>query len=345
MKRIVSAMLAAVVTVSLCGAAFAAEPVSNTPYPQVEFQYTQTVTPGTIRYASQNPNSEYFYDAYWNNDADTARHQCLAACLSMALSYVGVEATPGYILAQNGGVAKPSNSWGGSTYLTPSFDTAWASYVSGNGSYSPPIIHLNSYSSGGHYVLVIAKVSDTVYQVADPYNSELWNITISGGTASYDYYGAAKTDSFDGTIQYYLKNSGVPTAPQPSEPVTTTVLKFNIGSSTYTKDGEERTTDVAPYIKNGRTYLPAGIVCLELGASVSWDQSTKTVTISKDSTVLKMTINSTAVTLNGKPETLATAPELTSNRTCLPITYVVRAFGGDVSWEAETRTVTITLSE
>ena len=341
MKRFFSVVVAAALAAALCVGAFAEDSVGYTPYPQVEFQYTQTVVPGTIRYASQNPNGRYFYDAYWNSDAELARHQCLAACLSMALSYVGVEATPGYILSQNNNYAKPNNNWGGSTCLYPAFDAAWSSYVNGDGTYSPPIIHLSSYSSGGHYVLVIAKVSDTVYKVADPYNSELWDITISGGNASYDYYGTPKTDYIDGSIQYYLNNGGIPTSPEPV--AESTVLKFNINSSIYTKNGEERTTDVAPYIKNDRTYLPAGIVCLELGAGVSWDQDTQSVTITKGSTVLKMTINSTAVTLNGRAETLATAPELKNDRTCLPITYVARALGAEVSWEGETETVTITL--
>ena len=350
-KKLLVFLLSAAVTASaLCsfsGGAFAAQAVSNPPYPQVEFQYTDTVTPGVIRYTSQNQNSDVFDARYWNNDASAAQHQCLAACLSMTLSYVGVDATPGYILAQNGGVAKPSSSWGGSTYSKPSFAAAWQNYYTGDGKYSPPIIHLNSYSSGGHYVLVIAKVSDNVYQVADPYETDLWKITVSGSTVSYNYYGASKTDTIDGAIQYYKENGGIPgavTEPEP-QPAVQTELKFVIGSTSFTNNGTEKLMDIAPYIKNGRTYLPARYVCEEMGADVEWDQATSTVTITRDGIVIALRINSTAATVNGQPETLATAPEIYGGRTCLPIRYVVQTLGGEVGWEQSTKTATITFTD
>lgn len=96
-EKIISTMLCAAMVFSLAAGlsgAASADAVDTPPYPNVEFGYTETVTPGTIRYTSQNPKSDCFYAAYWNNDASLAQHQCLAACLSMDLSYVGVDATP-----------------------------------------------------------------------------------------------------------------------------------------------------------------------------------------------------------------------------------------------------------
>jgi hypothetical protein len=358
-EKIISTMLCAAMVFSLAAGlsgAASADAVDTPPYPNVEFGYTETVTPGTIRYTSQNPKSDCFYAAYWNNDASLAQHQCLAACLSMDLSYVGVDATPGYILSQNGGVARPAYGWGGSKYISTSFDTAMQNYMGGAGDYSPPIIHLNSYSSGGHYVLVIGKVSDTVYRVADPYDDDLWLITISGTSVSYNYYGTPKTDVIDGAIQYFKDNGGVavvqpspePSAspePEPSPAPVVKGLEFVIGSKSYTDNGVKTAMDVAPYIKNSRTYLPARFVCEALGADVEWDQGTKTVTITKGGTVIKLTVNSVAASVNGQPETLATAPEITDGRTCLPIRYVAQTLGATVGWVQSTRTVTITMGE
>lgn len=57
-------------------------------------------------------------------------------------------------------------------------------------------------------------------------------------------------------------------------------LVFTIGSKYYTVNGEQRVMDVAPFISNGRTMLPAAYVAREYDKAVSWDAATKTVIIS-----------------------------------------------------------------
>jgi hypothetical protein len=47
-----------------------------------------------------------------------------------------------------------------------------------------------------------------------------------------------------------------------------------------TVNGEPREVDVAPYIKEGRTMLPARWVAEPLGATVEWNNDTKQATIS-----------------------------------------------------------------
>jgi len=44
-------------------------------------------------------------------------------------------------------------------------------------------------------------------------------------------------------------------------------------------DGEARTSviDAAPYIKEGRTYVPVRFFAEELGLDVQWDDDTRTV--------------------------------------------------------------------
>lgn len=343
-KRFLSIVLALSAVFSLGAAALAAQAAGSTPNPKIEYAYTTTVAPGTIRFTSQNTGSGYFYADYWGAWADKAKHECLTACISMALSYVGVSATPGYILDTGSGTTLNANSWGGSKYSSIDFNTAFNNYVNGQGRYSPPIIHLNSYSSGGHYVLVIAKLSDGTYQVADPYEDELWTLSISGNTVAYNYYGA-KTDSLSDAMQYYYDNGGIKEQPEPTAPAAEpTELAFTIGSKSYVKNGLTKTLDVAPYMKNNRTYLPARAVCEELGADVVWDNAARSITITRGSTTIVLTINSTRVLLNGKAETLATAPEITGGRTFLPIRYVAEALGAAVSWQQSTKTAMINLS-
>lgn len=52
-----------------------------------------------------------------------------------------------------------------------------------------------------------------------------------------------------------------------------------IGSSTMTVNNQAHTLDAAPYIENGRTYLPVRAVAEALNLDVGWDGATSTVTL------------------------------------------------------------------
>jgi len=45
--------------------------------------------------------------------------------------------------------------------------------------------------------------------------------------------------------------------------------------------------------------------------------------------------------INGASVTMDVAPEITGDRTMLPIRFVAQAFGAQVGWDAATQTVTI----
>lgn len=55
--------------------------------------------------------------------------------------------------------------------------------------------------------------------------------------------------------------------------------------------------EAPPYIKGGRILIPVRAIEQGLGAEVTWDEEAKSVTISKDGTVVVITINSTTVTV------------------------------------------------
>ncbi len=58
-----------------------------------------------------------------------------------------------------------------------------------------------------------------------------------------------------------------------------TTIMLTIGSTALAVSGTARQMDVAPVIRDGRTYLPARYVAEALGAKVDWDQDSQTVTI------------------------------------------------------------------
>lgn len=62
----------------------------------------------------------------------------------------------------------------------------------------------------------------------------------------------------------------------------TTVVQMTIGSKVLKINGIGITLDVAPEVVSGRTMLPYRFVAQALGASVSWDAATQTVTMNID---------------------------------------------------------------
>ena len=122
----------------------------------ISYAESQTVTAGTIRYVSQLTFSPNFHASYWGDYVDGAGHECYTADSSMALSTLGLNATPAmlgdYWNAQGhtGGTPFTTVAWDvgvfGATYLERSLSRAMESYRSGVGTYSPPILHLTSYS-------------------------------------------------------------------------------------------------------------------------------------------------------------------------------------------------------
>ncbi len=120
---------------------------------------------------------------------------------------------------------------------------------------------------------------------------------------------------------------------------------FVIGDTNYTVNGVQMTADVAPYLKNDRTYLPVRYVATALGvvdANIMWNEAEQSVVIIKGDRVVKLVIGSTTMMINGVPFGMDVAPEIVDpGRTMLPLRWVAQALGADVQWDAATQTVTI----
>jgi hypothetical protein len=99
--------------------------------------------------------------------------------------------------------------------------------------------------------------------------------------------------------------------------------------------------DVAPFIRNERTFVPVRFLGNALGlddSKITWDNDTQTATL-KGNATLQMTIGQTRVTSNGATKQIDVAPTLQSDRTFLPARYVAEGLGYQVSWDGVTQTV------
>ncbi|MFX4262641.1 copper amine oxidase N-terminal domain-containing protein [Pelotomaculum propionicicum] len=122
--------------------------------------------------------------------------------------------------------------------------------------------------------------------------------------------------------------------------------KFVVGQATYLLNGVEKTMDAAPYISGDRTFFGVRFVANALGvpdANISWNPLDQSVLIIKGERILKLTVGSTTMLVNGVPVTMDVAPQIVDpGRTMLPIRWVAEALGASVAWDAATQTVTLT---
>jgi Copper amine oxidase N-terminal domain. len=123
------------------------------------------------------------------------------------------------------------------------------------------------------------------------------------------------------------------------------ISRFTIGSQSLILNGDVLSMDIAPYIKNNRTFLPLRYVALALGIDeedgVIWNAASQTVILKKDDKTVQLKIGSGTMLVNGAAFTLEAAPEIKSGYTCLPISALTGVFGYVAEWQASNQTVFI----
>jgi serine protease Do len=101
------------------------------------------------------------------------------------------------------------------------------------------------------------------------------------------------------------------------------------------------TFDQPPVIISDRTMVPFRAIFEAMGSEVQWDATTRTVTAEKDGTVITLQIGSKKALKNGSSITLDVPALIVNGRTMVPLRFVGEAFGYEVIWNANTRTVSI----
>lgn len=119
---------------------------------------------------------------------------------------------------------------------------------------------------------------------------------------------------------------------------------FTIGSTKYTVGNEEKEMDVAPYIKDGRTYAPIRYLAYAVGLTddnILWDGQAQTVTLIAAKRVVQFKVGEKFYLLQGVPVLMDVAPEITDDRVMLPYRFAAQALGLKVDWDAENQRVVI----
>jgi len=116
-----------------------------------------------------------------------------------------------------------------------------------------------------------------------------------------------------------------------------------IGAKGYVQDGAAKVMDVAPFIKDDRTFVPVRYLAEAFGATADWNEATQTVTLTRADMTLTIIIGQSAITkVADGVTTIVTADVpafIMDGRTVLPFRAVGEAFGAEVSYDAATQAV------
>lgn len=131
--------------------------------------------------------------------------------------------------------------------------------------------------------------------------------------------------------------------------ITETVIILKVGSKKFTVNGEVRTLDSPPIIKNDRTLVPIRAIVEAFGGKVDWIPESALVNISLGLNNIKLQIGNSTAVVNGNvmqidPLNSSVVPEIINGRTMLPLRFVAESLGCTVDWDGTTKTITIKYS-
>lgn len=124
--------------------------------------------------------------------------------------------------------------------------------------------------------------------------------------------------------------------------VASTEIKLVIGKAEIVTNGVAKTLDVPAQIINERTYVPVRVIFEALGATVEWDDTTKTVLSSKDGKTVNLPVGKAVVVVDGVEQAAVAEALIVNSRTLVPARAVAEAYCCAVAWDDATKTVTIT---
>lgn len=114
---------------------------------------------------------------------------------------------------------------------------------------------------------------------------------------------------------------------------------------TVVLNGEKVTFKDPILNKNGHLFLPMRNFYEMIGASVDWNQKTKTASAKRNENQVAVTLNSKSAVVNGKKVTVNVPPFLYMDKTYVPIRFLSENLGGNVIWNQLAKKVEITLND
>ncbi|NTW05574.1 MAG: copper amine oxidase N-terminal domain-containing protein, partial [Peptococcaceae bacterium] len=93
-------------------------------------------------------------------------------------------------------------------------------------------------------------------------------------------------------------------------------VAFVVGSNQFVFDQNIIEMDAAPYIKDGRTYLPLRYAAQGIGlteSNIIWDSTSRRIILVNEDINLQLTIGSNLMLVNNVPVNMDVPPEIRNN--------------------------------
>lgn len=122
-------------------------------------------------------------------------------------------------------------------------------------------------------------------------------------------------------------------------------ISVQINNPVMTNNGQYQNIDASgttPIIFGGRTVLPIRSIIEAMGGKVSWNDASKTATITYKEKTISLTIDSTTMLVDGKAVEMDVAPMIYKDHTFLPIRPIMENLNGQVKWYDSIQVVAIT---
>lgn len=129
-----------------------------------------------------------------------------------------------------------------------------------------------------------------------------------------------------------------------TDPGLNITAEFKIGSAICNINGEDRVMEVAPYVSQGRVYIPVKYAAMAAGvdgAGYFWDGNT--AALIRGGQVLQVKQGSKDMLLNGIRIVMDAAPEVKKGHLMVPLRWVARVFGVELKWDGMKNTAEIKL--
>ncbi|MEN6348619.1 MAG: stalk domain-containing protein, partial [Syntrophomonas sp.] len=109
-------------------------------------------------------------------------------------------------------------------------------------------------------------------------------------------------------------------------------------------NGIQQFFDVPAQVVDGRTLVPLSGIFKAFGAQFSWDPATQSITALRGSDVIKLTVGSSQAYVNGLSTILDVPAQVVNGRTLVPLSFIAKSLGAQISYDANTNSVNITKS-
>ena len=203
---------------------------------------------------------------------------------------------------------------------------------------------------GGYALENVAEVKTEAGKYVIPMNI-LWE----NSTNDKDLYDAVTGDLYEGKqipLGYFKYKAVtvndsyvdvITSARDQDDSTTNKKIIITVGASTMAVGTETVNLDAPAYINSENyTMLPVRAISEAFGATVNWDNASRTVTVLSGQRIISMTIGSRTMYINGTPVAMNTTAAIVNDRTFIPVRDLANSLGiSAINWTEASGTVTL----